>query len=108
MTLDYVQSPLEQQNLRDKGKLIDTFQLPFEDAQKVLKEIEKSQKTVKEIDAWLKKIGFYDRYGESKYRYGIIFKDVIKYNTPRNLSEFRNKSGDAILTAPQSFVYTID
>lgn len=106
--MDYVQSPLELQNLREKGNFIDTFSLPAEEAQKVLEENEKGRDTVKEIDDWLKKIGFYNQFDESKYRYGIVLKDVARYEIPRNIYDLKDKNGNAIVKAPQSYMYTID
>ena len=45
------------------------------------------------------KKSFYEYFKHSKYAYAIKIKDVIKYDTPKDLSDF------GIKKAPQSFCY---
>lgn len=57
-------------------------------------------------DEWLKRIGLYNQYGYSNYQYAFAVTNPVKYETPKALEQFQDKNGDAILHAPQSFVYT--
>ena len=106
--MGYFQSPKEIQSLRENGSLIDTFKLSNEEAWEVIDANNKSDKTAQEIDDWLTKIGFYNKYDETNYKYAYVLDNIIKYEKPKNISEFKNKNGESIKNPPQSYIYTIN
>ena len=106
--MGYFQSPKEIQSLRENGSLIDTFKLSNKEAWEVIDANNKSDKTAQEIDDWLTKIGFYNKYDETNYKYAYVLDNIIKYEKPKNISEFKNKNGESIKNPPQSHIYTIN
>lgn len=106
--MGYFQSPKEIQSLRENGSLIDTFKLSNEKAWEVIDANNKSDKTAQEIDDWLTKIGFYNKYEETNYKYAYVLDNIIRYEKPKNISEFKNKNGENIKNPPQSYIYTIN
>ena len=106
--MGYFQSPKEIQSLRENGSLIDTFKLSNKEAWEVIDANNKSDKTAQEIDDWLTKIGFYNKYDETNYKYAYVLDNIIKYEKPKNISEFKNKNGESIKNPPQSYIYTIN
>ena len=106
--MGYFQSPKEIQSLRENGSLIDTFKLSNKEAWEVIDANNKSDKTAQEIDNWLTKIGFYNKYEETNYKYAYVLDNIIKYEKPKNISEFKNKNGEIIKNPPQSYIYTIN
>ena len=106
--MGYFQSPKEIQSLRENGSLIDTFKLSNKEAWEVIDANNKSDKTAQEIDDWLTKIGFYNKYEETNYKYAYVLDNIIKYEKPKNISEFKNKNGEIIKNPPQSYIYTIN
>lgn len=59
-------------------------------------------------DEWAKKIGFYNEEDTSYWKYAIILKKIHQFSKPRPIESFRNKKGDRIKKAPQSWCYTIE
>ena len=106
--MGYFQSPKEIQSLRENGSLIDTFKLSNKEAWEVIDANNKSDKTAQEIDDWLTKIGFYNKYEETNYKYAYVLDNIIRYEKPKNISEFKNKNGESIKNPPQSYIYTIN
>ena len=106
--MGYFQSPKEIQSLRENGSLIDTFKLSNKEAWEVIDANNKSDKTAQEIDDWLTKIGFYNKYEETNYKYAYVLDNIIRYEKPKNISEFKNKNGEIIKNPPQSYIYTIN
>lgn len=106
--MGYFQSPKEIQSLRENGSLIDTFKLSNKEAWEVIDANNKSDKTAQEIDDWLTKIGFYNKYEETNYKYAYVLDNIIRYEKPKNISEFKNKNGENIKNPPQSYIYTIN
>ena len=106
--MGYFQSPKEIQSLRENGSLIDTFKLSNKEAWEVIDANNKSDRTAQEIDDWLTKIGFYNKYEETNYKYAYVLDNIIKYEKPKNISEFKNKNGEIIKNPPQSYIYTIN
>ena len=106
--MGYFQSPKEIQSLRENGSLIDTFKLSNKEAWEVIYANNKSDKTAQEIDDWLTKIGFYNKYEETNYKYAYVLDNIIRYEKPKNISEFKNKNGESIKNPPQSYIYTIN
>ena len=76
--MGYFQSPKEIQSLRENGSLIDTFKLSNKEAWEVIDANNKSDKTAQEIDDWLTKIGFYNKYEETNYKYAYVLDNIIK------------------------------
>jgi hypothetical protein len=64
-----------------------------------------SNKCIGECDDWLMKIGFYNDCDESYYKYGIVLKDAVRYDVPKELSEFIGANGEKITRPPQSYMY---
>ena len=96
----------ELSHINKTGELIDTFKITdYNYLQKLFKEYEISEKYMKEVDEWLKKIGFYNNYDETNYKYGIVLKNIKKYKTPLPLSAFKDKNGNIIQKPPQSYMY---
>ena len=106
--LGYSHSPLELESLRKTGSLMDLYPCDFETVNRVVKDNDKSNEYVEECDNWLTSIGFYDDGGETYYQYGIVLKDIKKYDKPKEINMFKNKDGARIEKAPQSFMYTKD
>ena len=106
--MGYFQSPKEIQSLRENGSLIDTFKLSNKEAWEVIDANNKSDKTAQEIDNWLTRIGFYNKYDETNYKYAYVLDNIIRYKKPKNISEFKNKNGENIKNPPQSYIYTIN
>jgi predicted transcriptional regulator len=94
-------------SLRKHGEVIDLWNIAnFTVVQKYLKDIEKSEEYLKECDEWLTKIGFYDETLESTYKYGIVLKNIMKYDKPKEISDFIDRNDNNIKKAPQSWMYT--
>lgn len=88
------------------GDTIDTWKIPdFNYVKKLLDEFDISEKYMQEVDDWLEKIGFYNEYGETQYKYGIVLKDIKKYKTPISLCKFKDKDGKIVKRPPQSYMY---
>lgn len=95
-------------SLRETGKSIDFWEVKdFEKLNKYFKDLEKGEGYEKECDEWLTNIGLYDECGETTYKYGIVLKNITKYNKPKSISEFKDRNGNLIKKAPQSWMYTI-
>ena len=104
--LNYAFSEHELQSLRETGSLIDTWSIHDT---KLVREIidanTQSSKYIEECDEWLTKIGFYNDFLESYYKFGIVLDNIVKYDVPLELNEMMDKSGNAITKAPQSWMY---
>ena len=105
-SLCYAFSPIELNSLKNTGKLIDlTANIDYKLINQLSKEKEKSETYIQKCDQWLTEIGFYDDGGESKYKYGIVLKNIEKYDEPLPLESFLDKRGNVIMKAPQSWMY---
>ena len=49
-----------------------------------------------------------NKYEETNYKYAYVLDNIIKYEKPKNISEFKNKNGESIKNPPQSYIYTIN
>ena len=67
--------------------------------------IEESQMIWEWCDDWLRKIGFYNEFGESFYEYAITVVDPVLYDTPKPITDFHKEDGSVVEKAPQSFMY---
>ena len=56
-------------------------------------------------DEWLKKIGFYNEYDESTWKYQINIKNVVKFEKPIDVNKFQLRNGNYITNGPQNFYY---
>lgn len=67
--------------------------------------LDESERVWKWCDSWLSSQGFFDECGESNYKFALTILNPIRYETPKDLSEFAKINGEAVEKAPQSFVY---
>ena len=67
--------------------------------------LEESEKVWKWCDEYLSKCGYYDETGHSNYKYALRILNPIRYDEPKDLSEFAKMDGSVVEKAPQSFVY---
>jgi predicted transcriptional regulator len=103
----YIFSDEELTSLRETGKLIDIWSFTnVEELNNHFKNLEKGEQCERECDEWLTKIGLYNEYGETYYKYGIVLKNIKSYNTPKPISDFFDKNNNKIKKAPQSWMYT--
>jgi predicted transcriptional regulator len=104
--LGYAFSEYELESLRKEGTFVDTWKI-FDTklVRKIIDDNDYSNKQIEECDNWLRKIGFYNDFEESYYEYGIVLKDVVKYNVPKELSEFIGTNNEKITRPPQSWMY---
>lgn len=103
----YALCDLELQHIRKYGYPIDTFKQYSRitpELQQILKEQQACNQLIKECDAWLYSIGFYDN-DKSNYRYAVLLDDVQKYQQNKELSLFRGKTGDVLDDAPKPWCY---
>lgn len=68
----------------------------------------KSADLCNRCDEWANKIGFYNKYSASYWKYIIELKEPIKYIRPLLINEFKNKDNMTIYKAPQSWCYTLN
>lgn len=66
----------------------------------------KSNEYCKKVDNWLRKIGFYNEYDESYWKFYIKIIDYKAFEKPIDISEFQLLNGNYLKAAPQSFCYT--
>jgi predicted transcriptional regulator len=78
-----------------------------EDMDKYEKDREKQNKFMLDCDKWLSNIGFYNRYDEADWKYEIRIKEVVKFEKPLDLTNFKNSKNEFMQKAPQSFCYTL-
>jgi predicted transcriptional regulator len=69
------------------------------------KNIDESERVWKWTDEYLTRIGLYNDFGESNYKFAIEVLNPIQYETPKNLSNFRKLDDSVVGKPPQSFVY---
>ena len=67
--------------------------------------LDESENIWKWADEWLRKIGFYDEFGHSDYKFAYEVVNPIRYDTPRDLTSFTKRDGTVLSKAPQSFCY---
>jgi predicted transcriptional regulator len=106
--LKYVFSEDNLKNLRSVGEPIDTWKIHDTSiVYKILDNLNQSEKLMEQCDEWLEKIGFYNEWGETNYRYGLVLTNPVRYDTPIPITHFKSQSGDNITTAPQSYCYAL-
>ena len=106
--LGYAFSELELESLRKNKCLIDltkTFDIDI--INQISKDNGKSHNYIEECDKWLSDIGYYNDSEESYYKFGIVLKNVQRFETPKKLSCFKNIMGETVKNTPQSYMYVV-
>ena len=94
-------------------EMIKTHKPPVIDVWKMNKDEMKEYNQIKQkqtdfcqtCDEWLKKIGFYNEYDESTWKYQINIKNVVKFEKPIDVNKFQLRNGKFIKRGPQNFYY---
>ena len=86
--------------MQDEWPPIEITMLP-----NVIKERKMANDLLKECDRWLRKIGFYNEYDESYWKYAIEINNIKKYDFPISLAAFTDNRGNIIKGPPQSWMY---
>ena len=68
---------------------------------------QKANSLVKRCDEWATKIGFYNDFDESNWKYAIKLKNPEKYKDEVEISKFVDKNKKYMKRAPQSWCYTL-
>lgn len=68
---------------------------------------QKANDLVERCDEWATRIGFYNDFDESNWKYAIKLKNPEKYKDKVEISKFLDKNKKYIKRAPQSWCYTI-
>lgn len=66
----------------------------------------KRKKLYDDVDKWLRKIGYYNEYDETYWKYYIEIKAYKKFDEPLSINNFQLCDGKTIEKAPQSYCYT--
>ncbi len=104
-SLNYVFAEAQLKSLEQTGRLLDVMSLDTAVINEIHNQTEKAHQYIEECDNWLTSIGFYNDFEESTFRFGIVLKDVKKYDEPLPLSSFVDQKGNDIGRAPQSWMY---
>lgn len=94
-------------------EMIKTHKPPVIDVWKMNKDEMKEYNQIKQkqtdfcqaCDEWLKKIGFYNEYDESTWKYQINIKNVVKFEKPIDFIKFQLRNGKYLTRGPQNFYY---
>lgn len=78
----------------------------FADTKKYEDMRQKASVFVNEVDSYLYKIGAYQN-DEFYWKYAYFIKSFTKFDTPLDITSFKNLENKEISKAPQSFCYTI-
>lgn len=68
---------------------------------------EKEMKFCSDCDDWLTKIGYYNDYDESTWKYEIKVKNPTLFDTPIDITKFKLRDETFVKVPPQGFFYTI-
>ena len=101
----YLFSPESLESIRKTGEPIDLMELDIQERDKLLKDFAVADKLERACDEWLEHIGFYNEYGETNYRYGLVLSNPVRYETPKPIIDFQYSNGETIQTPPQSYCY---
>ena len=110
----YIYSDIQLDHLRRTGELPDLFdynpmtQKDMDKLNKIFADKEKGSALEHECDDWLTKIGFYNEYDETNYKYALELGDIIRYDAPKSISQFIRQDGSTMKDPPQSFCYTLE
>lgn len=69
---------------------------------------EKAKCLCRNCDDWAKTIGYYNENETSYWKYAIRLTDIVKFDSGKPIQDFRNRNGESIKKAPQSWCYTLD
>lgn len=104
--LHYVMSEENLDSIRKSGLPINTWKIcDITQVNKILADLEASDKLIEMCDEWLKSIGYYNDIDECYYKWGLVLGEVIKYEKSIPASNFVNKNGERIKKGPQSYCY---
>lgn len=67
--------------------------------------IDEADRVIDLCDRWLESNGFYNDFLESNYKFALEILRPVRYDAPRNLTDFTKMDGNVVEKAPQSFVY---
>lgn len=101
----YMFSPESLDSIRQTGAPLDLMKLNMQERDKLLRDFAVADRLEQACDDWLTTIGFYNAYGETNYRYGLVLTNPIRYNTPKDITDFVNPKGEHIQVPPQSYCY---
>lgn len=68
---------------------------------------EKEMKFCFDCDEWLTKIGYYNDYDESTWKYEIKIKNPTLFDFPIDITKFKLRDETFVKVPPQGFCYTI-
>lgn len=92
------------ENFDEYGGPMDLLKLNRAEWLQWSKNYDKANKLCEECDDWLTDIGYYQD-GESFYRKYIEISDLVLYNVPIDINNFKNKKNEKIIKAPRSWCY---
>lgn len=77
-----------------------------------LKEYNKAKQKENDLcercDCWGRKIGFYDEYDESYWKFAIQLENPVLFKIPMEVGDFRCKNGNRLKRAPQGWCYVME
>ena len=88
-----------------KPPIIDYWKMNQDEMKEYNQMRQKQTEFCKACDEWLKKIGFYNEYDESTWKYQINIKNVVKFEKPIDVNKFQLRNGNYITNGPQNFYY---
>jgi hypothetical protein len=104
--LYYIMSQENLTNIRNTGRPIDTWKISDMNlVHKILDDIDMANEFIQVCDDWLTDIGYYNDIGESYYKWGISFGEIVKYDEPIDVTNFLNQKGVSLKNGPHSFCY---
>jgi predicted transcriptional regulator len=91
--------------MKEKSRPPEIWPLYKGDLRKYNEAKHKEKKLYDRCDKWAKEIGFYNKYDESNWKYAILLINPVRYEEAKMISEFKNKKGNYLKKAPQSWCY---
>ena len=68
--------------------------------------VQEGDECLRRCDDWLRNIGYYSWDDSSYWQYAIKIRPIKKYDIPIDIKKFKDKNGNFIKKAPQSWMYT--
>lgn len=94
--------------LKNTGNMPMLIYLSQEEFHSYIKNQDKADEIIEECDKWLDSLGFYNENDESFFKKYIAISNIIVYNKYKELSDFKNKNNETILTPPKNWCYTLN
>lgn len=66
---------------------------------------QRGNKMLSDTSKWMSKIGCYNDWGETNYRYAFEIENPIRYPLPISICELKDINGDFLTKAPRSWQY---